>query len=68
MLEGDPADPELDGLLAQLFETLDGHIAREDLGIFPVSVVTLGAAGWDLVARVHEQQPSFLQTSDSGVH
>jgi hemerythrin-like domain-containing protein len=56
----DPASPEFDTLLGRLFDALDAHIDREDLGIFPVSVVTLGAEGWDLVARVHEEQPSFL--------
>ena len=59
----DPGSPEFDTALSRLFEALDTHIEREDLGIFPVSVVTLGAEGWDLVQRVHEDQPSFLVTS-----
>lgn len=56
----DPDSPGLDADLARLFDGLAAHIQREDLGVFPVSVVTLGAEGWDLVARVHEDQPSFL--------
>jgi hemerythrin-like domain-containing protein len=43
-----------------LFAHLTQHIDREDLGIFPVSTVSLGARGWDLVAAVHDAQPSFL--------
>jgi hemerythrin-like domain-containing protein len=43
-----------------LFDHLIQHIDREDLGIFPVSTVSLGAPGWDRVAEVHEAQPSFL--------
>ena len=44
------------GLLAEL----DRHIEREDLGIFPVSVVTLGASGWATVERAHADLPTFL--------
>lgn len=36
------------------------HVEREDLGIFPVSVVTLGAIGWSVVEAAHEDSPSFL--------
>lgn len=52
----------IDALLTELTE----HIDREDLGIFPVSVVTLGAAGWDLLSRVHAEQPSFLRAPIAG--
>ena len=56
----DPGSPGFEKALDELFDALDAHIQREDLGVFPVSVVTLGAEGWDLVHRVHEEQPSFL--------
>ena len=47
-----------------MFRHLSDHIDKEDLGIFPVSVVTLGASGWDVVARAHASQPSFLAQPD----
>lgn len=56
----DPDDPSLAEHLDALFADLSDHIDREDLGIFPVSVVTLGASGWDIVARAHGEEPSFL--------
>ena len=56
--------PRADGFRAAvlgLLTELDEHIVREDLGIFPVSVVTLGAAGWATVERAHQETPSFLE-------
>ncbi len=61
-------DPESDGFeadVATLLRELDDHVERENLGIFPVSVVTLGATGWDTVNRAHEQSPTFLR-DDAG--
>jgi hemerythrin-like domain-containing protein len=52
--------PELEQRLADLFDELSEHIEREDLGIFPVSAVTLGARGWEVVEQAHRQSPSFL--------
>ena len=46
--------------VARLLDDLTVHIDREDYGIFPVSVVTLGAAGWTTVDRAHSKAPSFL--------
>ena len=43
-----------------LLDDLDTHVEREDLGIFPVSVVTLGATGWATVGRAHSEHPTFL--------
>jgi hemerythrin-like domain-containing protein len=57
----DPQSPELTDALSRLFDALEAHIQREDLGIFPVSVVTLGADGWDVVQRAHDDDPSFLE-------
>jgi hemerythrin-like domain-containing protein len=47
-------------LLDRLAGELSDHIDKENLGIFPVAVVTLGATGWDIVERAGERsgQPS----------
>ncbi|WP_134741670.1 hemerythrin domain-containing protein [Nocardioides sp. 503] len=56
----DIADPAFASTVSRLLDDLDQHIEREDLGIFPVSVVTLGASGWAVVDGAHERTPSFL--------
>jgi hemerythrin-like domain-containing protein len=56
----DPASIDFTGRVLGLLEELDVHIEREDLGIFPVSVVTLGAAGWATVEDAHRDLPTFL--------
>lgn len=43
-----------------LLDDLDAHVEREDLGIFPVSVVTLGGSGWATVDDARTDSPSFL--------
>lgn len=48
-LDDDAAVESLDRVVAGLGE----HIAKENLGIFPVAVVTLGATGWNTVERAH---------------
>ena len=58
----DPGAVDFDARVLGLLEELDHHIEREDLGIFPVSVVSLGAAGWATVERTHQELPSFLTT------
>lgn len=60
----DPDAPGFDQRLAALFDELAEHIEREDLGVFPVSVVTLGATGWGLVDSAHSRFPSFLRDDD----
>jgi hemerythrin-like domain-containing protein len=62
----DPSDPELATKVDAMFRHLSDHIDKEDLGIFPVSVVTLGASGWDIVTSVHSAQPSFLAETARG--
>lgn len=57
-LQTDSADFE--ERVTQLIADLSVHVEREDLGIFPVSVVTLGASGWEMVDRAHTDSPSFL--------
>jgi hypothetical protein len=43
-----------------MLRDLDEHVERENLGIFPVSVVTGHAAGWELVDRARADYPTFL--------
>jgi len=52
-----------DALVAELTE----HIEREDLGIFPVAVVTLGGSGWKTVQDAHDRHPGFLVIGGSHV-
>jgi len=56
----DPDRDDFDATVSDLLTELDVHIEREDLGIFPVSVVTLGATGWATVEHAHAAHPSFL--------
>lgn len=56
----DPRADDFESRVIALLAELDEHINRENLGIFPVSVVSLGAAGWETVARAHADSPSFL--------
>lgn len=43
-------DEDLEARVDELLAHLTLHIDKENLGIFPVAVVTLGAEGWDTVA------------------
>lgn len=54
--------PALDAQLAPVLAELSRHIHRENFGIFPVSVVSLGARGWDLVEDARHQHPTWLAT------
>ncbi len=56
----DPDSADLAAQVTRLLGDLDAHVEREDLGIFPVSVVTLGATGWAGVDQAHTRSPSFL--------
>ena len=60
----DPADPVFRERIHQMSAHLAQHIDREDLGIFPVSVVSLGGSGWDTVATAHAAEPSFLTRAE----
>ncbi len=51
--ELDPADPGVQRAVEGLLDELSEHIDKENLGIFPVAVVALGATGWDTVLRAH---------------
>lgn len=56
----DVLDPDFDRDVLALLLDLETHVGRENLGIFPVSVVTLGATGWDTVRDAHHRIPTFL--------
>lgn len=47
-------------VVTSMLDDLGEHVEREDLGIFPVSVVTLGADGWKVVDRARAESPTFL--------
>ena len=49
-------DADLGARVDELLADLTLHIDKENLGIFPVAVVTLGAAGWDTVAAADGTQ------------
>lgn len=56
----DTAAPSFVDAVERLLDDLDAHVEREELGIFPVSVVTLGATGWATIDQAHSRSPSFL--------
>ena len=56
----DVAAPGFDLRVLALLAELSEHIDKENLGVFPVAVVTLGARGWGMVGAAHEAEPSFL--------
>ena len=56
----DPGGDDFVTAVHDLLESLAEHIERENLGVFPVSVVSLDAEGWDLVGRVAEEIPTFV--------
>lgn len=56
----DPGSVEFPDRVLRMLDDLDLHVEREDLGIFPVSVVSLGVSGWQTVDDAHLDSPSFL--------
>jgi len=62
----DPDSPDFATHVTRLLDDLSVHVEREDLGIFPVSVVTLGATGWAIVDHAHTASPSFLHDQATG--
>jgi hemerythrin-like domain-containing protein len=60
-LEGlDPRADDFGRRVEGLLDELSEHIDKENLGLFPVSVVTLGASGWATVAAAHAETATFL--------
>ena len=56
----DPDARDFRASVTCLLDDLAVHIDRENYGIFPASVVTLGAVGWTIVDLAHSKAPSFL--------
>ncbi len=61
----DAEAPDFADVVSKMLADLDEHVEREDLGIFPVSVVTLGADGWKVVEQARSDSPSFLLDAGS---
>jgi len=59
--------PDFVDRVHRMLDDLDEHVEREDLGIFPISVVTLGADGWQVIDDAHGESPSFLHDTPSPV-
>lgn len=55
--ELDLAEPDLEQRVNALLDDLSVHIDKENLGIFPAAVVTLGARGWGIVEEAHSRTP-----------
>ncbi len=62
----DQAGSDFAHRIAVLLQELDDHVERENLGIFPVSVVTLGADGWKVVENARSASPTFVRTAGDG--
>jgi len=56
----DPDAPDFAQRVTGLLHSLDLHVQRENLGVFPVAIVTLGAEGWNTIDRAHAATPTFL--------
>jgi hypothetical protein len=54
--ELDPEAADFGVQVHALLADLSVHIDRENVGIFPVTVVSLGAEGWEIVARAHAEE------------
>ena len=58
--EVDPDSPVFVNEVTSMMDDLVLHIDKENLGVFPVTVVTLGARGWATIEAAHEAEASFL--------
>ncbi len=56
----DPDSPAPRAARLRPLRELDEHVERENLGIFPVTGVTLGARGWETVEAARREYPTFL--------
>lgn len=61
--EIDPASPSFARDVTSMMDDLVTHIEKENLGVFPVAVVSLGARGWATIEAAHEAEASFLAAS-----
>jgi hemerythrin-like domain-containing protein len=53
-------DPGAPDFAQRVADSLDLHVQRENLGVFPVAIVTLGAHGWNTIDEAHAATPTFL--------
>ena len=53
--DGTPTDPAWPGLLGRALTLLREHILKEQDGLFPAALATLGPAQWDEVDAVRDQ-------------
>ena len=54
----DPSAGDYDSAVTNLLSDLSEHIDKENLGIFPLAVVSLNAAGWNTVTGAHDEDRS----------
>jgi len=59
----DLGTPAAVDLLDRAVADLSDHVDKENLGIFPVAVVTLGATGWEIVERAHDRSSGAVGAS-----
>ena len=57
--ELDPESPSFARDVNAMMDDLRDHIDKENLGVFPVTVVTLGVRGWATVEAAHEAEPEL---------
>jgi len=62
----DVESDDFDARVNRLLNDLSEHIDKENLGIFPVAVVTLGAAGWDIVTAAHSAHGAGQARASAG--
>lgn len=55
----DTTAPDFDQQVKRFLADLSLHIDRENLGVFPVTVVTLDDDGWETVTRAHAETPAL---------
>ncbi len=58
--ELDPDSSTFAEEVGSMMDDLITHIEKENLGVFPVTVVTLGPRGWATIEAAHDEAVSFL--------
>jgi hypothetical protein len=57
---GTPADPTWPQRLVDTLDALRGHILKEQDGVFPAALTTLGAADWEVIDAVRARVGTLL--------
>jgi hemerythrin-like domain-containing protein len=52
----DPGDPAWTERVIATLDLLEEHITKENVGLFPAAVVSLGASGWETVSAAADQR------------